>query len=174
MNQEVNPGPAQIPKVLIVCDQSDTAPVWGYILRQQGLIVILITSVEKAMDRWTTEIPDLVVIDITAAQGDPVELCRKFRELSGAPLLLILPTHHETQILEAYAAGVDEVAIKPISPAIFLAKIQAWIRHSWIVSAEGLNHVKADKHRLDLARRCLLIPAGKEIRLTSLEFRLLL
>ena len=33
-----------IPKVFVVCDQKDTAPVWGYILRQQGLIVILETS----------------------------------------------------------------------------------------------------------------------------------
>ena len=30
-----------IPKIFVVCDRSDTAPVWGYILRQQGLIVIL-------------------------------------------------------------------------------------------------------------------------------------
>ena len=37
-----------IPKV---CDQKDTAPVWGYILRQRGLIIILETSLEKAIDR---------------------------------------------------------------------------------------------------------------------------
>jgi len=37
-----------VPKIFVVCDQSDTAPVWDYILRQRGLNVILETSVEKA------------------------------------------------------------------------------------------------------------------------------
>jgi len=145
-----------IPKV---CDQKDTAPVWGYILRQRGLIVILETSLEKALDRSSTEMPDLVVIDIDVAHQDPMELYQKFREVSVAPILLFLPTHHEIQILEAYAAGVDEVVIKPISPDIFLAKIMAWVRRSWTVPVAGLSLVKAGRHRLDPARRCLLDPA---------------
>jgi hypothetical protein len=47
MNEVVNPGSAPIPKIFGVCDQTDTAPVWGYIVRQQGLMVILETSLEK-------------------------------------------------------------------------------------------------------------------------------
>ena len=163
-----------VPKVFVVCDQRDTAPVWGYILRQQGLITVLETSGEKAIDRWSAEMPDLVVIDIDAAHQDRMELYRKFREVSVAPLLLFLPTHHETQILEAYGAGVDEVVVKPISPAIFLAKIMAWVRRSWTVQVEELSLVKAGKHKLDPARRCLIDPDGLEIKLTNLEFRLLL
>jgi DNA-binding response OmpR family regulator len=162
-----------IPKVFVVCDQMDTAPVWGYILRQQGLIVILETSREKAIDRWSAEMLDLVVIDIDAAHEDRMELYRKFREVSVAPLLLFLPTHHETQIIEAYTAGVDEVVVKPVSPAIFLAKIMAWMRRSWTVPIDNLSLVKAGKHRLDPARRCLINSDSMEIRLTNLEFRLL-
>jgi DNA-binding response OmpR family regulator len=88
--------------------------------------------------------------------------------------LLFLPTHHETEILEAYAAGVDEVVVKPISPAIFLAKIMAWVRRSWTVPVAGLSLVKAGSYRLDPARRCMTNPDGMEIKLTNLEFRLLL
>jgi DNA-binding response OmpR family regulator len=174
MNEVVNPGSAHIPKVFVICDRSDTAPVWGYILRQKGLIVILETSLEKVVDRWSTEMPDLIVIDIDVAHHDPIELYKKFREVSVAPVLLFLPTHHETQILEAYAAGVDEVVVKPISPAIFLAKIMAWVRRSWTVPIAGLSLVNAGSHRLDPARRCMVNPEGLEIRLTNLEFRLLL
>jgi DNA-binding response OmpR family regulator len=174
VNEVVNPGSEHIPRVFVVCDQSDTAPVWGYILRQRGLTVILETSLEKAVDRWSTEIPDLIVLDIDVARRDPLELCRSFREVSVAPLLLFLPTHHETQIIEAYAAGVDEVVVKPISPAIFLAKIMAWVRRSWTVPVAGLSLVRVGKYRLDPARRCMVNPEGLEIRLTNLEFRLLL
>lgn len=162
-----------IPKVFVVCDQRDTAPVWGYILRQRGLTVILETSRDKAIDRWSSEIPDLVVIDVDIAQEDHIELYNKFRAVSVAPILLFLPAHHETQVLEAYAAGVDEVVVKPISPAIFLAKITAWVRRSWIMPVDELSLVKSGRHRLDPTQRCIIDSNGLEIKLTNLEFRLL-
>ena len=162
-----------IPKVFVVCTRTDTAPVWGYILREQGLTVILETSLEKAIDRWSIEIPDLVVIDIDIAKDDPMELYKKFREVSVTPILLLLPVYHENQILEAYAAGVDDVIVKPVSPPIFLAKILAWGRRSWTVPVDTLKYVSAGKYKLDPASRCMVSPAGQDIRLTNLEFRLL-
>jgi len=162
-----------IAKIFVVCDQKDTAPVWGYILRQQGLSVILERSVEKAIDRWSTEMPDLVVIDLNAEHEERMELYQKFRAVSVAPILLFLPTYHETEILEAYRAGVDDVVVKPVSPAVFLAKILAWMRRSWTVPLTNLSLLKAGKHRLHPGRRCLLSPDATEVRLTNLEFRLL-
>ena len=162
----------RVPKVFVVCDRTDTAPVWGYILRQQGLSVILETSLEKALDRWAMEIPDLVVIDVEVTKRDPMDLYKKFRAVSVAPILLFLPSHHETQILEAYAAGVDEVVVKPISPAIFLAKILAWGRRSWTMPIDNLTLIHAGKYKLEPAGRSLITP-DDEVKLTNLEFRLL-
>jgi DNA-binding response OmpR family regulator len=162
-----------IPKVFVVCDQRDTAPVWGYILRQQGLIVIMETSIEKAIDRWSAEMPDLVVLDLDVEHEERMELYQQFREVSVAPILLFLPTYHEREILEAYAAGIEDVVVKPISPPVFLAKILAWVRRSWTVPIDTLSLLNAGKHRLDPGRRCLIDPAGIEIKLTNLEFRLL-
>jgi DNA-binding response OmpR family regulator len=162
-----------IPKVFVVCDRSDTAPVWGYILREQGLTVVMEASLEQALDRWAVEIPDLVVIDVDVSKKNPMDLYKKFRAVSVAPILLFLPTHHETQILEAYAAGVDEVVVKPISPAIFLAKILAWGRRSWTLPIENLSLLRAGEYKLEPSRRCLIKPDGVEARLTNLEFRLL-
>ncbi len=164
---------AHIPKVFVVCTRTDTAPVWGYILREQGLTVILETSLEKAIDRWSIEIPDLVVIDIDIVKDDPMELYKKFREVSVTPILLLLPVYHENQILEAYAAGVDDVIIKPVSPPIFLAKILAWGRRSWTVPLDTLKYVSAGNYRLDPASRSMIGPYGPDTRLTNLEFRLL-
>jgi len=115
----------------------------------------------------------VVVLDLDIPHEERMELYRKFRAVSVAPILLFLPAYHETQILQAYAAGVDDVIIKPISPAIFLNKILAWTRRSWTVPMDGLSLVKAGRHRLDPARRCLVNPDNVEIKLTNLEFRLL-
>jgi DNA-binding response OmpR family regulator len=173
MNQVAHLESRHVPKVFVVCDQGDTAPVWGYILRQRGLAVVLETSIKKAIDHWNAEIPDLVVIDINVPHPERMEFYKKFREVSVAPILMFLPAHHETEILEAYAGGVDEVVVKPISPAIFLAKILAWVRRSWTVPTAELSQVRAGKHRLDPTRRCIVDPNGTEIKLTTLEFRLL-
>ena len=170
-SESVNTG--YIPKIFVVCDQRDTAPVWGYILRQQGLIVILETSRNKAIDHWSAEMPDLVVLDVDVAHEERMELYEKFRAVCMAPILMLLPAYHETHILEAYTAGVEEVAVKPISPAIFLAKIKAWVRRSWSMPTDGLDLVRVGKYRLDPARRCLVGPDEMDISLTNLEFRLL-
>ena len=162
-----------IPKIFVVCDQRDTAPVWGYILRQQGLNVILETSLERAIDRWSTEVADLIVLDINVTHTDRMEFYRAFRALSVTPLLMLLPAYHETEILEAYAAGVDDVVIKPISPPIFLAKILAWIRRSWTVPAGRLDLVNAGDYRLEPSRRSMIKRDGLEVKLTNLEFHLL-
>lgn len=161
------------PKVFVVCDQGDTAPVWGYILRQQGLTVILEHRVEKALERWSVVMPELIVIDIEIARHDPLDLCKKFRAISVAPVLLFLPSYHETQIMDAYASGVDDVIVKPVSPPIFLAKIHAWARRTWFTSVGELNLVKAGRYRLIPQLRSIVDPNEARIQLTNLEFRLL-
>jgi DNA-binding response OmpR family regulator len=160
-------------KVFVVCNQADTAPLWGYIIRQQGLIAILETDVDKAFEHWAAEMPELVVIDLNNARQDPLELCKQFRGSSVAPLLLILPTYHETQILDAYALGVDDVIVKPVSPPILMAKLMAWLRRSWVMPTDELDSVKVGRYRLVPVLRSLIDPNDAHVRLTNLEFRML-
>ncbi len=164
---------AHVPKILVVCNSPDTAVLWGFILREKGLNVILERSPERAIDRWSQEMPDVVAIDMECKDQQCVELCRAFRSVSMAPILFLLPAHHETIILDAYAAGVDEVVVKPISPMIFQAKVLAWARRSWTMPVASLDSLKVGGHHLDPVKRCLVDPAGTEIKLTNLEFNLL-
>ena len=157
-------------RVYVVCDQTATAPIWGYLIREKGLVAILETVVQRALDRSLEDIPDLVVVDINGSHAQRVELCKKYRSLSSCPILMFLPSNNENEILDAYQAGADECVVKPISPAIFLAKIIAWSRRSW---SQPMSSVGTSKLKLDPAHRSALGTGGKEIRLTNLEFRLL-
>ncbi len=160
----------KIVRVLIICDQSDTAPLLGYMIREKGLNAIIETSVERAMNRVLEITPDLIVVDVNASHSERISLIKKCRSVSKKPILLFLPAHHEREILEAYRAGVDECIVKPISPAIFLAKIIAWSRRSVPVQTSPL---KPSQLQLDSAKRLARTPEGEEIHLTNLEFRLL-
>ena len=95
-------------RVFVVCDQDATAPIWGYIIREKGLVAIPETSVQRAMERSMEEIPDLIVIDVNAPHAQRIELCQKFRALTASPILLFMPTNNEAEILEAFQMGVDE------------------------------------------------------------------
>jgi len=162
-----------IPKIFVLCDRNVTASLWGYVIGQQGLLAVLETEFESSVDHWAAEMPEMVVIDLNNGKLDPLEICKQFRALSVAPILLLLPTYHETQILDAYALGVDDVIIKPVSPPIIVAKLMAWLRRSWVIPTEALELVKVGKFRLVPVLRSLVDPNDSHIRLTNLEFRLL-
>ena len=157
-------------RVLIICDQSDTAPLLGYMIREKGLNAIIETSVQRALGHAADLMPELVVIDVHAEHTERMMLIKKYRAFTQNPILLFLPTHHEAEILEAYQAGVDECIVKPISPAIFLAKISAWAKRS---GTPLLQPATPKKLTLDPARRSAILASGEDISLTHLEFRLL-
>lgn len=171
-NTVMQPNPEnQTPlRVYVVCDQTATAPIWGYLIREKGLVAILETIFERAMERALEDIPDLIVIDINASHEQRMALCKRYRALSASPILLFLPAGNENEMLEAYQNGVDECVVKPVSPAIFLAKILAWGRRSW---AQPMSPLRTGPLRLDPAHRSALAAAGNEVRLTNLEFRLM-
>ena len=157
-------------RVLIICNQTDTAALLGYMIREKGLNAIIETSTQRVAEQAMNVMPHLIVIDVNAPHTERIALTKNYRSISNKPILLFLPTHHEIEILEAYRAGVDECIVKPISPAIFLAKITSWARRSGSTQNSSVSQTKL---QLDSAKRLAITPQGGEINLTNLEFRLL-
>jgi DNA-binding response OmpR family regulator len=160
-------------RLLLVSDDSETGQIWVYALGQQGLEVVLVGTAEEALDRWTMETFDLIVVDDNSPQLDGVDVCRRLRAEAVNPILLLTPSRNEAHVLQAYEAGVDECIAKPMSPPLFLAKVRAWLRRSWTVTAEALDNLQAGDLQLDPTRRELVTATGAVIKLTNLEFRLL-
>ena len=160
-------------KVLIVCDDPDTCQTWAYCLRQKGIDVNTTGLAHEILPQWLEEIPDMVVIDVNHSQQDGIALCRRIREEMIIPILLFTPQNTESHILKAYQSGVDECVPKPVSPALFMAKVKVWLRRSWMVPAESLDIVQISDFKLDPHSRQVIRGQDKGVRLTNLEFRLL-
>jgi DNA-binding response OmpR family regulator len=141
-------------------------------LREKGLGVQLATAAEEAVLQWEEHIPELIVID-TLLDLDGIQATRRLRAETVVPILLLTPRNNEAHILEAYLAGADECAVKPISPALFWAKVRAWLRRAWTVSADSLDCLQAGALRLEPTQRQVIRGEGEVIKLTNLEFRLL-
>jgi two-component system response regulator VicR len=95
------------------------------------------------------------------------------REHVSVPILFLTPINNETHMLEAYQAGADECVIKPISPALFLAKVKVWLHRTWTVQVESLDKLMVGDLTLDPAKHHLFNADGRKIRLSNLEFRVL-
>jgi two-component system response regulator RegX3 len=160
-------------RVLLVSDDPEAGRVWTYALGQRDVQVVLLGSAKDALARWAEEAFDLVIIDVYTPQLDGIDLCRRLRAEAIAPILLFTPRGDETHILQAYQVGADECIVKPISPPLFLAKVRAWLRQAWTVSAEALDSLQAGELQLDPARRQVVTATGCAVKLTNLEFRIL-
>jgi DNA-binding response OmpR family regulator len=85
------------------------------------------------------------------------------------PILMFIPTYDEQHILDYYTTGVDDCVVKPISPAVFYAKVKAWLRHSKMQPVPVMDELRAGDIILKPDQRVLVRPDGKNIKLTDLD-----
>ncbi len=159
--------------ILVFCDEPTTSRVWALCITELHSRPLAVNSLNHALETIEEHAPDLIVIDVTSREVNGVQMCHDLREHAAVPILLLTSVNNETHALEAYQAGVDECIIKPISPALFLAKIKVWLRRSWTVRVESLDKLTIGDYTLDPSNHRLFSIDGKKIRLSNLEFRVL-
>lgn len=159
--------------VLLISNDCESAAVWAYVLRRIGLDVTLANSTGEGLRLWRQGQFDLILVDVCDSASDHIELVRQLCAEAVNPVLLLTSTHDEAYVLRAYRAGVDECVVKPISPALFLAKVRAWLRRAWTVRTSALDGLCMGPLCLVPLERAVLLPDGTKVRLTNLEFRVL-
>ncbi len=158
---------------LLISDNPLSARIGSLLLREAGVEVAVVASRNQLANQLRERGFDLYVIYEGECQNDWLEMYRTLRSEVLNPILVVTTQGTEACALEAYAAGVDEFIFTPLSPALFIAKVRAWLRRSWAVPVDTLQTVQAGPYKLDPARREF---AGMEtplVRLTNLEFRVL-
>ena len=159
--------------VLLVNDDSETGSIWAHALRQRQLDVELVSTREQAYAARGLNVYDLVIINVYTTELDGIGLVKELRTQGVTPILLFTYRSDEEHLLAAYHAGVDEYVCMPIGPRLFLAKVNAWLRRSWTVSADALDVLRVGPMQLDGKKREVVAPSGKAIKLSTLEFRVL-
>jgi len=159
--------------VLIVCNEPSTAPVWGYMIREKKLHAVIETDPQNTIKRCEEIEPALIIFDLNLHPSKILDLCLQLRGLCENPILLFLPSYDENSILEYYDAGIDDCVVKPVSPAVFYAKVRAWLRHSKQKPVDAMLEICVENIRLDPRQNVLILNDGREINLTDLEVRFL-
>ena len=161
------------PKVLIVSNTQNTGPLLLSGLQEMGLDVVMEPVPTNASQRWSAEIPDLVIFDANDPETQALELIKNLRREAAVPIILLTQFNTENFLLEAYTAGADECIVKPVSPLLFYAKVRVWLRRSWNVPADTLDPLRVGGFQLRPTDRTIILDDHDPIRLTNLELRLL-
>ena len=160
-------------KILIISDEPQTAEIWGFSLHQVGLDVTLLAVSDPVMETWAAESPDLIIIEDYNDQVEELPLCRQLREATVVPIIYLTSKTSETFHLEIYKLGIDDCITFPVSPRVFQAKVNAWLRRTRVLPIAALDEIRAGDFRLQGEKKRLALPSGDTVRLTTLEVRLL-
>ncbi|MGZ3679033.1 MAG: response regulator transcription factor [Ktedonobacterales bacterium] len=161
-------------KVILVAE--DEASLRDFILRNlrvRGFEVVEAGNGLEAMAQWEREQPDLLVLDIMMPRMDGLEVCKRVREQSTVPIIVLTALDAESDKVAALDLGADDYLTKPFGVEELLARVRAVLRRAqWeaIPPASGVKQY--GDLEIDLA--CHIVrQSGVEVRLTPTEFSLL-
>lgn len=158
-------------KALVVDDDRVLADLVAFSLRREGFEVIQAYEGEMALRRWAEEQPDLIILDLNMPKLDGFVVCRRIREESDIPIILLTVRGEEDDIVRGLSTGADDYIVKPFSPRQLVARAQAVLRRVGKTPAPAIRQVGG--LILDPSRREVRLGQGKIISLTPLESRLL-
>jgi DNA-binding response OmpR family regulator len=158
-------------KALIVDDDRVLADVLAFTLRREGFEVVQAFDGEMALERWQEERPDLIVLDVNLPRLDGFAVCRRIREQSDTPILLLTVRSEEDDIVHGLELGADDYITKPFSPRQLVARTVAVLRRARRAPAPVVR--QAGEMVLDSSRRELRFAGGDAVALAPLESRLM-
>ena len=157
-------------RVLVCDDETQILRALRVILRDADFEAIPASDGESALDAAAVQHPDAAIVDLVLPDIDGIEVCRRLREWSEMPIIVLSAVGEEDAKVQALAAGADDYVTKPFGPRELIARLQAALRR---VSGEPEETViRADGLELDLAAR-VVRRDDQEIHLTPKEFDVL-
>jgi two-component system KDP operon response regulator KdpE len=158
-------------RILVVDDEPQITRVLRTTLSAQGYDIRVANDGEMALELMKSWTPHVVVTDLAMPNLDGVGLCRKLRQLSQVPIIVLSVRAQDRSKVEALDAGADDYVTKPFSMSELLARIRAQLRRT-PAPDEQSSLITAGDFSVDLDARLVKV-RGNEIHLTPKEFDLL-
>ncbi|HEX3872505.1 MAG TPA: response regulator transcription factor [Solirubrobacteraceae bacterium] len=157
-------------RILVCDDEPQILRALRVVLREAGFDPIVAATVGEALDVASVRPPDAAILDLLLPDGDGIEVCRKLREWSTMPILMLSAVGHEDQKVLALEAGADDYMVKPFSSRELVARLRAALRRADAGRAEPV--IEVDGLRIDLSARAVQRD-GEPLHLTPIEYDLL-
>jgi two-component system, OmpR family, KDP operon response regulator KdpE len=157
-------------RILVCDDDPQIRRALNLILQEAGYEVLMAETAEEALDRAALSTPHLAIVDLLLPDEHGIELCRRLREWSEMPILVLSAIDEERMKIDALHYGADDYVTKPFGPGELVARVGAALRRAG--RDDGEPRVEAGPLLVDLARHAAWV-SGEEVHLTPTEFSLL-
>jgi two-component system KDP operon response regulator KdpE len=157
-------------RVLVCDDDPQIRRALNLILNEAGFDVLMTSGAQEALDRAALTAPHIAIIDLVLPDDHGIELCRRLREWSAMPILVLSALDDEPTKIEALHCGADDYVTKPFAPGELVARLRAALRRAGREEPEP--RIEVDGLVVDLARHAVWV-GDVEVRLTPTEFSLL-
>ena len=158
-------------KILVVDDESRMRKLVRDFLVKQNFDVLEAGDGEEAVDIFFKEKDiALIILDVMMPKMDGWQVCREIRKYSKVPIIMLTAKGDERDELQGFDLGVDEYITKPFSPKILVARVEAILRRSNLLTKD--DEISVGGIELNKAAHQVKID-GQEIELSYKEFELL-
>ena len=157
-----------MPKILIVEDDFTIIRTLEAYLLSEGFETVSVSGQRQAISALEKEIVDLLILDISLAEGNGFAVCEAAKE-RGLPVIFLTASGDENSVVRGLDMGADDYIAKPFRPRELVSRIRSVLRRSGKTnSVVMMGSVSVD------AEKGIVSKSGTEINLSALEFRLLM
>lgn len=140
-------------KILVVDDEKNIVDILTFNLKKDGFETVEAYDGEKGLELALSIKPDLVLLDIMLPKMDGFTVCRKIREKSSVPILMITAKEEEVDKVLGLELGADDYITKPFSTRELMARVKANLRRNAPEERpdkESGNHLVCGKLTIDM------------------------
>jgi two-component system KDP operon response regulator KdpE len=160
--------------VLIVDDEPEILRALRAGLAAQGYEILVAVSGDEALSVAANRSPDIVILDVMLPGAiDGLEVCRRLREWSDLPIIMLSALGHERQKVAALDIGADDYLTKPFGMSELTARVRSALRRNRARPlAKDMPVMTFGDVTIDVARR-VVTRGDEEVRLTPYEYEIL-
>lgn len=159
-------------RILLVEDEANTRSVVEAYLEREGYWVTAVGDGRAALDAFGTHRYDAVVLDLNLPEVPGEEVCRRIRDTSDLPIIMLTAKGAEEERIAGLDLGADDYLVKPFSPRELVARVRAVLRRSHTDSEPQRSRLEYGPLSIDVAGHRVFVD-GEEVELTASEYKLL-
>ncbi len=160
------------PHILVIDDETQILRAMRTILTEKGFKVTTANRGEQGLTLAAASEPDVVILDLGLPDMDGVEVCRRLREWTQIPIIILSVRDNERDKVAALDMGADDYLTKPFGIEELLARVRVALRHSASRKGKQNKVVKAGPIMIDLVWHIVRY-GDEEVKLTGTEYKLL-
>lgn len=163
---------AETRRILLVEDEAQTRSVVEAYLERDGYWVTAAGDGGAALDAFSAHRYDAVVLDLNLPVLPGEEVCRRIRDVSDVPIIMLTAKGAEEERIAGLDLGADDYLVKPFSPRELVARVRALLRRANTENEPQRARLEYGPLEIDVAGHKVFVD-GEEVELTASEYKLL-